>query len=435
MDDLEFFDRSLGLNPFLILDGHGSRFELCFLEYINNPETKWHVNIGLPYGTSYWQVGDSSQQNGQFKMALTVLKQALVTMKNDLQYPFCIEKHEVIKLVKDAWHQSFSKVLTNKTAIAQRGWGPLNRNALLHPEISCTNTASPPVITAQSSLTTSTVAPEELNLSEGLAGTVINRIVAAVNKDARVNQAPAEAFAKRKASAKEAFIKHESRITAGRLASAGKFSLDSDVLELQRGSNDEKQAKCHKREKKRKAEYDALFVQIQDLKQKNLSPEDWTVPKLTLMIRWYRRPEDAALPKTKKERLVRYYESFGRGDPQVPELLTKLPSKRAVPDFFLPSPLPLLPTASIASVLDGHSDPAEEYVEALALNDRATTEDDAPIAEEIRVVCCCGDNCDVGQDAEEEPDCYCYSCGGYCHENCCIMIGKRNSCNNCAAGV
>jgi len=113
----------------------------------------------------------------------------------------------------------------------------------------------------------------------------------------------------------------------------------------------------------------------------------------------------------------------------------KLPSKRAVPAFFLPSPLPLLPTASIASVLDGHSDPAEEYVEALALNDRATTEDDAPIAEEIRVVCCCGDNCDVGQDAEEEPDCYCYSCGGYCHENCCIMIGKRNSCNNCAAGV
>ena len=56
----------------------------------------------------------------------------------------------------------------------------------------------------------SAVAPEELNLSEGLAGTVITRIAAAVNKDARVNQAPAEAFAKRTASAKEALIKHES---------------------------------------------------------------------------------------------------------------------------------------------------------------------------------------------------------------------------------
>jgi len=140
MDDLEIFDRSLGLNPFLILDGHGSRFELCFLEYINNEATKWNVCIGLPYGTSYWQVGDSSQQNGQFKMALTALKQALVTAKNDLQLEFCVEKREAIKLVKEARKKSFANIFTNKTAIANRGWGPraLNRCALLHSEILCT---------------------------------------------------------------------------------------------------------------------------------------------------------------------------------------------------------------------------------------------------------------------------------------------------------
>jgi hypothetical protein len=82
LDSLQVFDREThGLNPFLILDGHGSRFDLKFLEYMNESPTKWNVNIGLPYGTSYWQVGDSSEQNGCFKMALTKAKQDLVTKK------------------------------------------------------------------------------------------------------------------------------------------------------------------------------------------------------------------------------------------------------------------------------------------------------------------------------------------------------------------
>jgi hypothetical protein len=33
---LDVFDRSNGLNPFLLLDGHGSRFELEFVEYIHD---------------------------------------------------------------------------------------------------------------------------------------------------------------------------------------------------------------------------------------------------------------------------------------------------------------------------------------------------------------------------------------------------------------
>jgi hypothetical protein len=33
MDDLELFDRSDGIHPFILLDGHGSRFELPFVEY------------------------------------------------------------------------------------------------------------------------------------------------------------------------------------------------------------------------------------------------------------------------------------------------------------------------------------------------------------------------------------------------------------------
>ncbi len=52
MDDLQVFDHSTGLNPFLLLDGHGSCFELDFLEYINCNEAKRDCCIALPYGTS-----------------------------------------------------------------------------------------------------------------------------------------------------------------------------------------------------------------------------------------------------------------------------------------------------------------------------------------------------------------------------------------------
>jgi hypothetical protein len=53
IDEKEVFDCSTGLFPFLLLDGYGCRFNLEFLEYMNSEETKWNVNKGFPYGTSY----------------------------------------------------------------------------------------------------------------------------------------------------------------------------------------------------------------------------------------------------------------------------------------------------------------------------------------------------------------------------------------------
>ncbi len=135
IDNKQVYDRSTGLSLFLILNGHCSRFELEFFEYVNCKETKWSINIGLPYGTSYWQVGDSSEQNRCFKMVLTKAKRALVKPKYDLGLPFEINKTDVVKLVKECWIISFAQVHTNCKAVLQRGWGPkaLNYNVLLHP--------------------------------------------------------------------------------------------------------------------------------------------------------------------------------------------------------------------------------------------------------------------------------------------------------------
>jgi hypothetical protein len=52
MDKLQLFDRSDGVDPFLLLDGHGSRFELPFLSYVHSDNHKWTVCLGVPWGTS-----------------------------------------------------------------------------------------------------------------------------------------------------------------------------------------------------------------------------------------------------------------------------------------------------------------------------------------------------------------------------------------------
>jgi hypothetical protein len=55
IDNIGVFDRTNNDHPFLLHDGHGSRFELPFLRrFINDKEgngTKWTACLGVPYGT------------------------------------------------------------------------------------------------------------------------------------------------------------------------------------------------------------------------------------------------------------------------------------------------------------------------------------------------------------------------------------------------
>ena len=80
LDDLHLYDtdRANGLIPFVLLDGHHSRFDVEFLCYINDDKHRWNVTLGVPYGTALWQVADSSEQNGKFKMLLGEAKKELL---------------------------------------------------------------------------------------------------------------------------------------------------------------------------------------------------------------------------------------------------------------------------------------------------------------------------------------------------------------------
>ena len=44
-------DRKSGIIPSLLVDGHGSRFDLGFLKYICDENHKWNIVFGVPCGT------------------------------------------------------------------------------------------------------------------------------------------------------------------------------------------------------------------------------------------------------------------------------------------------------------------------------------------------------------------------------------------------
>jgi hypothetical protein len=145
MDNLGLFKRRDDLCPFVLLDGHQSRFDEGFLRYINDQAHRWTVAIGVPYGTHVWQVGDSSEQNGAFKMSFNKWLEALFDKKKQLGIPPTFSRSDIVPLVCWAYYnESFAKVESNRKAIAERGWGPetLDRRLLQHPEVLSTCIAS-----------------------------------------------------------------------------------------------------------------------------------------------------------------------------------------------------------------------------------------------------------------------------------------------------
>ena len=133
MDKFAKFDRSEGKTPFLLLDGHQSRFEVPFLNYIHENDHKWTVCLGVPYGTHIWQVADSSQLNGKFKIELTKAKKKFFNIKRDLGKNF--NHCDIVPLVNAAFTQSYGNALGARKAIIERGWGPLNYALLQHEQL------------------------------------------------------------------------------------------------------------------------------------------------------------------------------------------------------------------------------------------------------------------------------------------------------------
>lgn len=82
LDYYEVFPRTpSSAKPFILLDGHSSRLEMPFLDYINNPKDNWVVCIGVPLWNRPMAGRDFKEQNGSFNIAMTKAKENLLKLK------------------------------------------------------------------------------------------------------------------------------------------------------------------------------------------------------------------------------------------------------------------------------------------------------------------------------------------------------------------
>ena len=298
IDELRVLDRSDGVPPFLLLDGHGSRFDLHFVRYINNPQTKWNVCIGVPYGTSYWQVGDSSEQNGCFKMALSKLKREVLFKKENRRVALAIDKVDIVDLVSRAWEVSFARVESNKKGIADRGWSPLNYNCLLHPEIQATQYKNPSLSLSQLS---DVVPSDGLNLTDGLAATIMDSLTEAkMRADAR-NGIDQEEHKRQKSEKAKKAIQDSKRITAGVHFIARNSCIGPDVLHSLEGSQQRKDEIESEKHRKLMVQYHTLRNKVVAIRELNVEPQGLNKQQLQDMVKWYKNDNDGAFQQRSKD--------------------------------------------------------------------------------------------------------------------------------------
>ena len=89
-----------------------------------------------PNAIDFWQVGDSCNQNGCCKMAMTIEKDALSYFKNRHAFEITdFDRCGIVPLINRSWNKLFSIRDKNFEAIIDRGWFHLNRRLLKDPVI------------------------------------------------------------------------------------------------------------------------------------------------------------------------------------------------------------------------------------------------------------------------------------------------------------
>ena len=340
LDHLGVLPRVNGVKPFLLVDGHGSRFELEFLEYINHPDHEWVVCIGTPYGTALWQIGDAKECNGSLNIAMTRAKQDFLEEKTKMCMHAQLQTYDIIPLINVAWAKSFARVEKNAQAGADRGWNPLNRNLLTFPEIRATMTDEERELEAESSSTVSIsqelvvygtpviTSPSQpsmdhkffkrdtpmplLNYNTGNAAFCIDSLLQhdqlmTARQRIKKEQENGKSVREKIAASK--------RVTAGMLVKSGSHRLGQTVFDVVKERTQQKADALRTKIKKANDTHDADIrkrnaVLLAKPEQPDRSPHvKWTIKDLQSILKPMKRTEDGAMP-SKKPPLLELYRVF-----------------------------------------------------------------------------------------------------------------------------
>jgi len=219
--------------PSLILDGHHSRLEVPFLDYIHGDSHKWKTCFGVPYGTHVWQLADSSQVNGKFKMGVTKIKRRIYEAKPDNKKQF--GPTDVIPILNYAFEEGFghTNISSIKNAIADRGWYPANYALLLHPAVVKTKESYSTSLEATTKRRIIFPEEESINMSTGTAGEYMEKLLRdTLKKDGmrqKLKRQKEEEDSRGKLFDR---LKNATKISSGILGMANEFTLTEDVHTL-----------------------------------------------------------------------------------------------------------------------------------------------------------------------------------------------------------
>lgn len=319
MDGLNLFPRVNGKRPMLLLDGHQSRLQLPFLQYIRDND--WCVCIGVPYGTHWWQVGDSSEQNGSYKVCQKKVKFEVLEKKKELNLPLTLGPTDIVPIVKKSWDSSFGRVEHNKKAINDRGWLLCNKALLIHPEVmrTKTNALGSHVFGANDArMTTQSL---QLNTETGKAADLFEKIY-----QKSINSASAIRARQERAGTAERARKVLDRtkcLTSGKLFGNDMAGLHKEgILEHQLAVRAEKVAKLNSAADKRSAKRRAKRAKVKAILEKKEDPSTLSVSELKILLSYKKRAADgpiSSLGNNKETLMALWHEYKARATPPTSE--------------------------------------------------------------------------------------------------------------------
>ena len=377
LDELGIYERTASLTPFALFDAHDSRLQVPFLKYINDQLHLWIFCIGLPNGTHKWQVGDSREQNGSWKVEWVREKSKLVLYRTRMGLYGDLEKSDILPLINIIWSKSFGRIRTNRKAISDRGWNPLNRRLLYDPEILktriiATTNPLPIAITAPplhtditpielppstilptiepSPATLATIEPSEsvitargcdntmtstigtevipspwidltnINFDRGLAGEFTIDILQHIIRKEKVRENLNARY--NEGQVVRGRIDETRRLTGGSMFKSNHIVLDEEVLRYRENKEEEKNQKLINTIQKAINEYNKRKLEYDKIMAGTKQEKDYGVAEYKSVIHFKKWKSDAAVPTSKAALTRRYEDTKGRTAFTMQEYLT-----------------------------------------------------------------------------------------------------------------
>jgi hypothetical protein len=226
------------------------------------------------------------------------------------------QQRDIIPIVNKAFEVSFARVDKVKHAIAERGWGPLNRVLLLHPDIQASKKREEEKQQEEEEQkeeeeetttgTTSAATVTTINISEGAGSAFMDKLVASQLKNkGRLAKLAEERKRDEERTGLHNKLQDMTKISSGTLAAKGHFSLDVNVRDAIARSVAAKEAKEQNAKSKRDEKDKKAEEKYRRVKAKEATGSYLTLDDLKSLCRWERSEADPTNISTMKAAEIR----------------------------------------------------------------------------------------------------------------------------------